>query len=400
MAQNDFTIHAQYNDSMLHSALENPLQTEGVYYRRLRWNYAGSAMVITKTGLSGFDGTSALSLRAWFRVDYNNMNGQSLYLSIKGSNGNANDGYRFGLWGYSSGQAVYPITTFHGSTGIHWSQPLPNNGKIWKHLRMDVIPILHNGAVIMDHVKCYFGDGATENETWTLFEERYIEASDSGFITWNNSTYKFCKIVAQRDAQYWSEVMVDKVQLFVENVEQPVALSLALTTDTGASNDDKITSNDDITVTGLENGATAHYSLDNSSWQQSMPAFSEGVNTLYAKQISAEGRSSNVSTLEFTLVTTPPAFSSGGSASIIENSGDNQVVYTAEATSIVDIIYSLKPVDDHAEFSINSTTGVVTLLADPDYEAKSSYLFTVVAQDLAGNAAEQQVTLSVVDLGE
>ncbi|MDC6171481.1 cadherin repeat domain-containing protein, partial [Paucibacter sp. XJ19-41] len=80
-----------------------------------------------------------------------------------------------------------------------------------------------------------------------------------------------------------------------------------------------------------------------------------------------------------------------------------QVVYTASSTDAGDIAtgstsYSLKAAGDHAAFSINASTGAVSLTGNPDYETKSSYSFTVVATDAAGNASEQAVTLAINDL--
>ena len=50
---------------------------------------------------------------------------------------------------------------------------------------------------------------------------------------------------------------------------------------------------------------------------------------------------------------------------------------------------------DHSHFSINGTSGAVTLTADPNYEGKNSYAFTVIATDSLGNDAEQAVTLAI-----
>ena len=97
-----------------------------------------------------------------------------------------------------------------------------------------------------------------------------------------------------------------------------------------------------------------------------------------------------------------PVFTSGATATpIAENSGAGQVVYTAAATDAsLPVTYSLKPVGDYAAFSINSSTGAVTLTANPDYESKSSYSFTVIATDAAGNASERAVTLAITDVDE
>ena len=97
-----------------------------------------------------------------------------------------------------------------------------------------------------------------------------------------------------------------------------------------------------------------------------------------------------------------PVFVSSSAASAInENTGEQQVIYTAEATDESGIAYGIKPdAGDAYAFSIDEHSGAVTLLGDPDYESKSSYTFTVVATDAAGNAAEQEVALVINDLDE
>ena len=103
----------------------------------------------------------------------------------------------------------------------------------------------------------------------------------------------------------------------------------------------------------------------------------------------------------------PSITSSATAATIQENSGAGQVVYTAAATdndfvapaTANSVIYSLKPGSD-AGLSIDPQTGRVTLAGDPDYETKSSYSFTVIATDAVGNAAERTVTLNVGDVIE
>ncbi|MDO6805143.1 cadherin repeat domain-containing protein, partial [Wenyingzhuangia sp. 1_MG-2023] len=92
-------------------------------------------------------------------------------------------------------------------------------------------------------------------------------------------------------------------------------------------------------------------------------------------------------------------FNSGTLADAInENSGASSVIYTA-TTNDATAVYSLSGTDASL-FSINSATGEVTLLADADYETKSSYSFTVTATDGAGNHTDQTVTLAVNDLDE
>ncbi|MDG1693388.1 MAG: cadherin domain-containing protein, partial [Porticoccaceae bacterium] len=99
-----------------------------------------------------------------------------------------------------------------------------------------------------------------------------------------------------------------------------------------------------------------------------------------------------------------PEFSSGVNADDIdENSGAGQIVYTAvaidDAAENAVVSYSLAAGSDSA-LSINSNTGAVTLADNPDYEVKSQYSFTVIAEDEAGNQSQQLVSLIVTDLDE
>ena len=97
-----------------------------------------------------------------------------------------------------------------------------------------------------------------------------------------------------------------------------------------------------------------------------------------------------------------PIFTSSDAASLTENSGANQVVYTAiagdDASDITTGPISLSLIDDaNGEFSIDAG-GNVTLATNPDYETQSSYSFTVRATDASGNFTDQTVTLSIIDV--
>jgi hypothetical protein len=93
-----------------------------------------------------------------------------------------------------------------------------------------------------------------------------------------------------------------------------------------------------------------------------------------------------------------PVITSGSTAEAIdENSGPGQVVYDADATDDGPVTWSLADGDDAADFTIDADTGEVTLTEDPDFEAKSSYSFTVVATDADGNSSEQAVSLAIND---
>ncbi|MCU6677360.1 cadherin repeat domain-containing protein, partial [Leclercia tamurae] len=104
--------------------------------------------------------------------------------------------------------------------------------------------------------------------------------------------------------------------------------------------------------------------------------------------------------LSLIIDTHAPVFSSATTASMDENIGAGQVVWTAVATHPSQFSYSLSTTGDSALFSINAATGAVTLIGNPDYESKASYSFTVVATDAAGNASSQEVTLGINNLDE
>ena len=80
-----------------------------------------------------------------------------------------------------------------------------------------------------------------------------------------------------------------------------------------------------------------------------------------------------------------------------ENSGENQIIYTALARDLSPISYKI---DDPSNFMINSETGVVRFVPDPDFEASESYEFTVNAIDEAGNIAEKTVRFLVRDVDD
>ncbi|MDB3926414.1 cadherin domain-containing protein, partial [Porticoccaceae bacterium] len=99
-----------------------------------------------------------------------------------------------------------------------------------------------------------------------------------------------------------------------------------------------------------------------------------------------------------------PTITSASTASVDENMGQNQVIYTVTSDDISDIsqgvTYSLSETADSA-LSIDANTGEVSLSTDPDYETQSEYQFTVFATDTAGNqSAAQTVTVSINDLDD
>ena len=104
------------------------------------------------------------------------------------------------------------------------------------------------------------------------------------------------------------------------------------------------------------------------------------------------------------LDTIAPAFSSNPATAVNERTGAGTVIYTAAATDVSGITYAIVPGVDSGLFSINSTTGQVTMNFTPDYEAPGDvggnnvYDYVVKATDSAGNVTTQNASLSVLDI--
>jgi hypothetical protein len=98
-----------------------------------------------------------------------------------------------------------------------------------------------------------------------------------------------------------------------------------------------------------------------------------------------------------------PEITSGDSAgTIVENSGSNQLVYTATASDVhaneaaTDGFTFALGGDDADSFTIDAETGEVRLVDNADEDEKSQYSFSVTAVDEAGNVSDaQSVSLTV-----
>tara|TARA_R110002074_G_scaffold139535_2_gene285331 strand:+ start:2310 stop:4337 length:2028 start_codon:yes stop_codon:yes gene_type:complete len=94
--------------------------------------------------------------------------------------------------------------------------------------------------------------------------------------------------------------------------------------------------------------------------------------------------------------TEKPVINSGTSGTdLVENSGAGQTIYTIGATDNVAVTGYAIAGTDASLLSVNATSGVVTLLADPDYENKSSYSFDVTATDGTNTSDPLTVTFSI-----
>ena len=71
---------------------------------------------------------------------------------------------------------------------------------------------------------------------------------------------------------------------------------------------------------------------------------------------------------------------------ILENSGQNQYIYTATSNKD-DVTYSLGSKGDSSKFKIDPFSGEVILIENPDYESQNSYNFYIVATDATGDVS-------------
>ncbi|WP_256247709.1 Ig-like domain-containing protein, partial [Burkholderia ubonensis] len=85
------------------------------------------------------------------------------------------------------------------------------------------------------------------------------------------------------------------------------APGVALTTDSGSSASDHITNVGTLNLTGVENGATVQYSVDNGvHWSTSFSAV-EGLNDVQVRQTDIAGNTSSATSFSFTLDTSAAA---------------------------------------------------------------------------------------------
>ncbi|WP_232448722.1 beta strand repeat-containing protein, partial [Burkholderia ubonensis] len=85
------------------------------------------------------------------------------------------------------------------------------------------------------------------------------------------------------------------------------APGVALTTDSGSSASDHVTNVGTLNLTGVENGATVQYSVDNGAhWSTSFSAV-EGTNNVQVRQIDVAGNTSSATSFSFTLDTSAAA---------------------------------------------------------------------------------------------
>ncbi|MFZ4525557.1 MAG: cadherin domain-containing protein, partial [Chlorobium sp.] len=296
-----------------------------------------------------------------------------------------------------------------------------NTDFITKTAAQTITGTLSAATVTGEVVKVSMDNGATwSTATNTIGQNSF---SLTGVTLTGSSTLK----VKVEDASGTAGTVTSHTYV-LDNVAPATAISgLLFSNDSGVSSTDFVANSGVQTITAtlsapLALGEVLMASLDNGvTWDDvsnkvSGTTFSSttngnplsGSSVLKIHVMDAAGNTGPTTSQAYVIDTVGPTITSGATATAInENSGAGQVVYTATSTDLelqisgVPVIYSLKAgVGDAGLFSINASTGAVTLTANPDYEAKTSYSFTVQANDRANVATEKAVTLAINNLND
>ena len=308
MSQNDwqFNVNEGYGNatppegtSILHSSLADPIPVSGSSEDRCRrWQFwangngnTGCFIRTKKTEFVNVEDTKAISVRAWVRSQNDGNRNAYTGIQIKATSDSwGPTSYNFDLRPSHNYFELYG-TVLSSSTGLTVQL------NKWYHIRLDVIPIKHNNTIIMDYIKAF----VEINSEWILVGEKYIEVIDSNFISWTGIRYNGVRYYYN---SYYttSYFYVDKIKMYLEEVaDRPEKISIGLLNDTGDSNSDNITSDPTLTITSTtESGSVVQYSSDGYNWQAGVPTAVSGSNSVYARQVGADGKTSNVTRFDFT----------------------------------------------------------------------------------------------------
>ncbi|WP_232437512.1 beta strand repeat-containing protein, partial [Burkholderia ubonensis] len=135
-----------------------------------------------------------------------------------------------------------------------------------------------------------------------------VEYSTDGGHTWSTS---FSAVEGLNDVQVRQTDIAgntsDPTSFSFTLDTSAAAPGVSLTTDSGSSAVDHITNVGTLNLTGVENGATVQYSVDNGAhWSTSFNAV-EGVNNVQVRQTDIAGNTSSATSFSFTLDTSAAA---------------------------------------------------------------------------------------------
>ena len=156
-----------------------------------------------------------------------------------------------------------------------------------------------------------------------------------------------------------------------------------------------------VIVDGVSYDTTSGVTIVGTEWSLTLGTTTPGTYEVTAVISDSSGYTlSSIGTLTIASDTQAPVITSGSSGTdLLENSGAGQTVYTITATDDVAVTSYAIGGTDVGLLTVDASTGVVTLTADPDYETKSTYSFTVTASDAANNTSTATtVTFSITNV--
>src|SRR6185312_3781565 len=204
-------------------------------------------------------------------------------------------------------------------------------------------------------------------------------------------------LVRQTDAA--GNVSATSSFAFTLDTAAPSAPGVALAADTGASNSDHITSNPALALSGIENGATVQYSVDNgNTWSATAPTtanLAQGLDTVLVRQTDVAGNVSATSSFNFTLDTTAPDVKVGLQT-------DTGASNTDKITS-VDTLTGSGDANAVVHFTVDGNAIAATATADnngnwsftPTGLADGSHVVVSSQTDAAGNAGSASLTFTL-----
>ncbi|SGZ76788.1 Flagellar hook-length control protein FliK [Bathymodiolus thermophilus thioautotrophic gill symbiont] len=260
------------------------------------------------------------------------------------------------------------------------------------------------------------GDGITKNGVITVgnlqsgITWQYSINHGTSFTNGEGSSFTLAEgTYVRKDIQVRQTDVVGNVSIasniapIVVDATSPVTPKLTFV-NTGSLDDD-ITKDGVITVGDLESGITWQYSVDGgtnfTNGEGSSFTLVEGTygaNAIQIKQTDIAGNASDIVKIISPIVvdTTSPIFAQQSTTvDIFVNAPITTTVYNAQA-SVGDadrITYSIKNANT-SKFSITDDTGIVTYKTIQT-TVHNDDTFTIIATDIAGNATEQAVTVSV-----
>ncbi|SGZ91413.1 Flagellar hook-length control protein FliK [Bathymodiolus thermophilus thioautotrophic gill symbiont] len=241
---------------------------------------------------------------------------------------------------------------------------------------------------------------AIVNNTWTL-------ANNSAWTSkLTQGDYTVIVNLAGKGASNQDVTGLNSITTKID-ITQPAQPTFTLTNDTGVLNSDGVTNNGMMTVAGLESDATWQYSTNGgTNWTNGTGTsftLAEGTHAIDAIQVKQTNVVGNVSSVvknagAIVVDTLDPLFAGASTANVAMNTDITTTVYDAQASNLSGgnaddgITYSIKNAST-SKFAITTDTGIVT------YKAIQTTVHTdavtIIATDVAGNATEQTVTVSV-----